>query len=260
MEEFYIHARAPFAAYRYFQAGNYRITMPTMPPSAAYGLVLNLAGIEMRTALMDKTTLIKAISRLYSFDSEDTIPSLKIAIGSLGILSKGQIFQQLHTYPVGESGSEKERQKLVRKGKKVGPSLEFLAKGGKYWIIPAKREFITNLNIVIGIQTEIGELKKRIIQGLNGQLDLPRYGLPFAGDNNFLFDSIEVYDEPPEEAYWYSLVQPDEIPETESCRLTVGIDRADNSKTYAPLFARTEEKSKSPPPEAWVWTPKKPET
>ena len=54
--------------------------------------------------------------------------------------------------------------------------------------------------------------------------------MPFAGDNNFLFDRIDILDEVPE-VFWYVRMQPDDPPMRGSYRLTVGIDRADNSKT-----------------------------
>ena len=43
-----IYFQAPFAVFRTFTAGSFRPTAPFMTPSAAYGLLLNLAGIEMR--------------------------------------------------------------------------------------------------------------------------------------------------------------------------------------------------------------------
>lgn len=240
MEEFFIHVKAPFAAFRYFQAGNYRVTMPTMPHSAAYGLILNLAGIEMRTAKNEKTTLIKNAVKDYSFKNEHTVPSFKIAIGDLENTSRGSVYQQLHDYPP----AAKEIQ-LLR------------AKGTKPRILPTRREFLIGLNTVIGIKTEIPEFKQIIQDGLNGGTE-NRYGLPFAGDNNFLFDSIEVLDNPNIPAIWYYPVSADEIPETETVRLTVGINRLDNSETKAPLFAVTKEKSFEPPSDAWVWTPREP--
>jgi CRISPR-associated protein Cas5t len=237
MEEFFLHIKAPFAAYRYFQAGNYRATMPTMPHSAAYGLVLNLAGIEMRVGMNEKTTRIKETVRDYSFE-EENIPSLEIAIGDMENTSRGSVYQQLHDYPP----SPKEAQ-LLR------------AKGTKPRILPTRREFLIGLNVVIGIKTNIPEFKQKILDGMNGSIET-RYGLPFAGDNNFLFDTIGILDEPNIPATWYYPVSPDEIPETETVRLTVGINRLDNSETTAPLFAVTKEKSVYPPPNAWVWTPK----
>ncbi|EJO68236.1 CRISPR-associated protein Cas5 [Leptospira kirschneri] len=243
MEEFFIHIKAPFAAYRYFQAGNYRTTMPTIPHSAAYGLILNFAGIEMRTAVNEMTTLIKNVVKDYSFENEDFIPSLEIAIGDIENAKKGSVYQQLHTYPVGDAS----------KGFREG------TKGAKYHIIPTRREFLVGLNTMIGVRTNLSGFMKKIQSGLNGDIE-NRYGLPFAGDNNLLFNFLEIYEEAIYPATWYYPVTEDEIPETETVRLTVGIDRLNNSKTTAPLFATTKEKSLQPPPNAWVWTPKEPES
>lgn len=239
MEEFYIHVKAPFAAYRYFQAGNYRATMPTMPHSAAYGFVLNILGIEMRTGLDKKTTSIKEITREYTFENEDCIPSLEIVIGDIEIAGKGSLYQQLHDYP-----PQPKEVQLTR------------AKGTKPRILPTRREMLISLDTIFGIRSNLPNLKQKIISGLNGEYNHTRYGLPFAGDNNLLFDSIEVLDSPNIPAHWYYPISADEIPETETVRLTVGIDRLDNSNTISPLFAITKEKSPSPPPNAWVWTPK----
>ncbi|MGQ2826114.1 CRISPR-associated protein Cas5 [Leptospira kirschneri] len=243
MEEFFIHIKAPFAAYRYFQAGNYRTTMPTIPHSAAYGLILNFAGIEMRTAVNEMTTLIKNVVKDYSFENEDFIPSLEIAIGDIENAKKGSVYQQLHTYPVGDAS----------KGFREG------TKGAKYHIIPTRREFLVGLNTMIGVRTNLSGFMKKIQSGLNGDIE-NRYGLPFAVDNNLLFNFLEIYEEAIYPATWYYPVTEDEIPETETVRLTVGIDRLNNSKTTAPLFATTKEKSLQPPPNAWVWTPKEPES
>ena len=43
-----LRVKAPFAAFRYFTAGSYRPTAPFVTPSAAYGLLLNLAGFDTR--------------------------------------------------------------------------------------------------------------------------------------------------------------------------------------------------------------------
>ncbi|WP_078131287.1 CRISPR-associated protein Cas5 [Leptospira kirschneri] len=242
MEEFFIHIKAPFAAYRYFQAGNYRATMPTIPHSAAYGLILNFAGIEMRTAVNEMTTLIKNVVKDYSFENEDFIPSLEIAIGDIETTIKGLVYQQLHDYPPTIKDDKKEK-----------------AKGTKPRIIPTRREFLVGLNTMIGVRTNLSGFMKKIQSGLNGDIE-NRYGLPFAGDNNLLFNFLEIYEEAIYPATWYYPVTEDEIPETETVRLTVGIDRLNNSKTTAPLFATTKEKSLQPPPNAWVWTPKEPES
>jgi len=254
MENFFIRIKAPFAGYRYFQAGNYRVTMPTMPHSAAYGLILNLAGVEMRTGKNEPTTLIKKTSSDFNFDSEELIPAFEIAIGEFKVPEKNSVYQQLHSYPVGTSGTENERQAKIKKGGKPGPSLESLSKGAKFWIAPTRREFLTNLDVIIGLRTQNSGFKEKILDGLNGRL-AGRYGLPFAGDNNYLIDSIEMFNDSAEKATWYYPVAPDEIPKSETCRLTVGIDRASNHLTKMPVFAKTDEKSLLPPESAWIWTP-----
>jgi CRISPR-associated protein Cas5t len=227
----WLRVRAPFAAYRGFQAGVYRSTMPIVPPSAALGLVLNLAGIEMRTGLDKPTTQIRP-----------DIPHLQLAIGSVdGSGSEVcSLYQQLHSYPVGASGKE----------------LKAKTHGAKYWIVPVRRELLVGLDIVIGIR-EFEGLFDRIRQGLRGELNDRRYGLPFAGDNNFLLDRIDILDQPPP-TYWYEQMDIDSEPRKRSQRLTVGIDRLDNSKTTSYLFAPIASPSNEPPSNAWIWTPKNP--
>jgi len=87
--------------------------------------------------------------------------------------------------------------------------------------------------------------------------DRPCYGLPFAGDNNFLFDRIDSLETPPP-TLWYVQLQPDDPPMRGSYRLTVGIDRADNSKTTSYLYAPMDIPLTEPPDHAWTWTPRQP--
>ncbi|MGK7897121.1 MAG: CRISPR-associated protein Cas5 [Xenococcus sp. (in: cyanobacteria)] len=70
METLWLHIRAPFASFSTLRTGTYRDTMPIMPPSAAYGLILNLAGIEMRGSLKKSITPIRS-----------DIPNIKLAFG-----------------------------------------------------------------------------------------------------------------------------------------------------------------------------------
>lgn len=232
MDGLWLRIRAPFAAFRGFQAGVYRATAPVMPPSAALGLVLNLAGIEMRDQTNGITTLIRT-----------DIPCLRLAIGTVaGTESEiTTLYQQLHSYPVGNSGKD---------------DLKPRTKGAKYWITPARRELLVGLDMVLGVQADF-ELLERVRKGLRGELNDTRYGLPFAGDNNFLFDRIDIIESPPE-TNWYLQVTSDDPPMLNSYRLTVGIDRADNSKTSSALYAPVESSSVEPPENAWTWTPRKP--
>lgn len=227
MNSLWLRVQAPFAAFRGFQAGVYRASSPVMPPSTAYGLVLNLAGIEMRDSTPGVTTLIRS-----------DIPKLQIAVGLVSIPERCSLYQQLHSYPVGASGKE----------------LKEKTHGAKYWITPVRREVLVGYDGVIGIQSGDESLFARIRKGRDGELDAPRYGLPFAGDNNFLIDRIEIVAEPPPDTYWYARMLPDDPPRKGSCRLTVGIDRADNSRTTSWLYAPGEN-SISPPEAAWTWVP-----
>lgn len=228
MDTMWLRVRAPFAAFRGFQAGTYRATSPVMPPSTAFGLILNLAAIEMRESLNSPITVIKK-----------ELPKLKISIGTLSEAERCSLYQQLHSYPVGASGKE----------------LAARTKGAKYWIVPARREILIDYDGIVGVQSEDDYLFNRVKQGLCGELQEPRYGLPFAGDNNLLFDRIEIVEEPPETTRWYSRIQPGDSPRKGSCRLTVGINRTDNSRTTSYLYAPTFECGKEPPEAAWTWTP-----
>jgi CRISPR-associated protein Cas5t len=230
MDCLWLRIRAPFAAFRGFQAGVYRSTCPVMPPSTALGLVLNLAGIEMRDYTATPNLLIRA-----------DVPCLKIAIATLPD-SKSEVctlYQQLHSYPVGSSGKD---------------NLKPRTHGAKYWITPVRRELLVGLDMILGVQAS-QDLLEQVEKGLKGESDRDRYGLPFAGDNSFLFDRIDILDEVPE-VFWYVRMQPGDPPMRGSYRLTVGIDRADNSKTTSFLFAPVETPSSEPPENAWTWTPK----
>ena len=220
--------KAPFASFRPFQSGSYRSTTPVPSPSTVYGILLNLAGIEQRTATDQPITLIR-----------DDLPEMEIAIGVPNGCQKqtSVLSQQLHNYPVGSSGKE-----LAKK-----------TYGNKYWIAPVRREVLVDFCIIVGLKTD-QQLCDRIVQGLNGELDEPRYGLPFAGDNNFLFDEIKIISEQNIPCTkWYYPIEDNTRPKGGICRLTTWIDRADNTKTniqvFAPVFCN------SPPENAWLNLP-----
>jgi CRISPR-associated protein Cas5t len=200
----FLRLDAPFAAYRWLQAGVFRGTFPVIPHSAAWGLALNLAGIETRGALDEVVTPIRPDA-----------PRLDVAVGLVRAGERSTLYQQLHAYPVGNSGKE----------------LQAKTKGAKYWIAPAKREVLVGAVFAVGVRGSV-TLVERVQQGLHGAF--PRYGLPFAGDNQFLFNSIDVV--AAGEARWFVPVEPGGSP-PESTRLTTTIDRSDSSRTAAPLFA-----------------------
>lgn len=220
--EQFLHLKAPFAAFRPFQSGAYRSTIPIPSPSTVYGLLLNLAAIEQRDKLEAPTTLIK-----------EDLPQIEIAIGQISQPETALLSQQLHQYPVGTSGAE-----LAKK-----------TYGAKYWITPVRRTILVNLDLVVGFKAEKW-LRDRILKGLNGELEESRYGLPFAGDNNFLFDEIKPIDSP-KMARWYSPLKNNSHPQPGICRLTIWINRADNTKTQTAEFAPSAF-CLNPPKDAWI--------
>jgi CRISPR-associated protein Cas5t len=229
----WLRLKAPFAAFRWMQAGVWRGTSPVIPPSAAWGLVLNLAGIETRSDESGETTLIRADA-----------PVLELAIADADGATRehsherASLYQQLHTYPVGKSGKE----------------FQARTYGNKYWIAPVRRELLVGFDMVLGVRGP-GGLLERVTRGLRGELGERRYGLPFAGDNNLLFDRIDVLPSPPS-ARWYTPVRRDDGVRAQSCRLTIAIDRDDASRTTSALFAPIAEPAEAPPPAAWVFVPR----
>lgn len=218
---------APFAAWRWMQAGVYRGTFPVIPPSAAWGLVLNLAAIETRGAMDEPVTPIR-----------DDAPGLEIAVGTIKPGQRSSLYQQLHSYPVGNSGAE----------------LKARTFGNKYWIAPARRELLVDSVSVVAARGDVAILG-RVAEGLSGRLPVARYGLPFAGDNQFLFNNITIVPNTLQARWYVPTSGVESTPET--TRLTTKIDRRDASKTLAPLFAPSP--PGPVPEEAWVWVGPQPD-
>jgi CRISPR-associated protein Cas5t len=239
----WLRIQARFASFRNFQAGVYRASAPVIPPSTAYGLLMNIAGIDVRDYGDAVTTQI-----------QQDIPEIEVAIGLVTPVSietgmpqfpeLATLYQQLHSYPVGKSGDTPDKPLKAR------------AKGAKYWIVPVRRELIVGFDGIIGLRSEDSVLFQQIDDGLVGRHSKPRYGLPFLGDNNYLIDRIEWLEEPPGETSWYIPIKMEHGPKRGSCRLTIGIDRSDNSRTTSKLFAPNDVLSSEPPSDAWTWTPR----
>ena len=73
-----LYLQAPFAVCRTFAAGWYRPTATFLTPSAAYGLVLNIAGIESRLREEDAAHDGKTPASLIQLG----LPKVRIAIGA----------------------------------------------------------------------------------------------------------------------------------------------------------------------------------
>jgi len=217
-----LYLKAPFAACRPFVAGAYRPSAPFLTPSAAFGLLFNLAGINMRT--------------------EPSWPELEIAMGTVKLHGSTVLIQQLHNYPIGETGKEHRER----------------CKGNKYNIQPIRREILVDLEAWLFVRAE-PEILAVIRDGLLGDSRnqanaQPRYGLPFIGDNNFLIDRLE--ERPVSQAiHWFYQVDLNQVESTEIpplFRLTIEIDRTSMTKTRTALFTLSPSASLSPPVEAWL--------
>jgi CRISPR-associated protein Cas5t len=251
-----LYVEAPFAVCRTFTAGWYRPTATFLTPSAAYGLLLKLAGIETRLREEDEGHPRSVPATLM----RDDLPPVQIALGAAAVRRVhgafveipepdryprvATVYQQLHNYPVGDAKP---------KGASEKPSVAGMkrAKGNKYNITPVRREFLVGLRAVVAVNAK-PDLETNIRLGLSGELRAGRYGLPFLGDNAFLPDRIDPLDIPPA-AHWYERVTADAATiRPRTTRLTVWIDRADMSCTSSALFAPTPEATTAPPPNAWT--------
>jgi CRISPR-associated protein Cas5t len=221
-----LYVRAPFAAFRSFMAGWYRPSAPFLTPSAAYGLVLNVAGFESRR---DDGRSVLTLTR-------PDLPKARLALGALSLPIVQTIYQQLHNYPVGESGREREQEGW----------------GSKFNIQPIRREYLAGIEGYVVLDGN-SSLESAVRAGLHGGQPA-RYGLPFLGDNNFLLDVLR--EEPaPRAARWYEQVMPDDPPsDVLPSRLTVWIDRTDSSRTGSALYRPTAQQAYIPPG-AWSEIP-----
>jgi len=231
----WFYLEAPFAACRTFTAGWYRPTATFLTPSAAYGLLLNVAQIETRLREGEEGHDGKTPATLV----RRGLPAAKIAIGlpADGAFPRiASVFQQLHNYPVGVSGAERAESCF----------------GNKYNITPVRRELLLDVRAIVVVDAE-QELERRIRQGLQGELNDGRYGLPFLGDNQFLLDKLQELREP-RPAYWYEQIreQTGGAPRPRTTRLTILIDRADLSRTTSALYAPASQPDVTIPTSAWT--------
>ena len=232
-DRLFLRLDAPFAACRPFVAGWYRPTAPFLTPSAVYGLLLNVAGVESRLWEHEKGHGGKVPASLTN-DDELRKWRCKLALG----IPAGEVpprvetvYQQLHNYPVGASGMPKE-----------------LAKGTKNNITPVRREVLCGVRAAVAVECE-PDFADRLRLGLTGGPTGRTYGLPFLGDNSFLLDRFE--ETPPRPTRWYEKVDPADRPRAGTARLTVRVDRADMSGTTSHLFAPAATASADVPDGAW---------
>ena len=96
------------------------------------------------------------------------------------------------------------------------------------------------------------KLEDRVRQGLSGNFNAERYGLPFVGDNQFLIDRLEETE--PRSAHWYEIISNESESKLRphTTRMTAWIDRADMSRTVSHLYAPLEQATPEIPASAWT--------
>lgn len=223
-----VRVKAPFGAFRLFAAGSYRPSAPFPTFASVYGLLLNVAGIESR---MDD-------GKSHMTLTAAGLPSCQLALGLFATPETQVLFQQLHNYPVGNTGREHAKE----------------TRGNKYNIQPISREFLSGLDFCAAVDAN-HDLEARIRQGVDrGSEYRPgeetRYGIPFLGDNNLFLSHLGV-DESDEPTRWLRALGADEAG-IAATRLYTWIDRADNTKTQSRLFVVEGAASSAPPDASWV--------
>jgi CRISPR-associated protein Cas5t len=226
---------APFAACRPMMAGWHRPTAGFLTHSAAYGLILNVAGIEMRLGEHEPGHpggVPASVTRA-------GLPSFRLALGlpeGVGLPGVGTVFQQLHNYSVAAGNA--------------GIRPEF-ALGRKNNIAPVRRELLCGLHALAAVAAD-EEFEALIRRGLRGENNESRYGLPFLGDNNFTPDRLDEVE--PRPARWFALTDAGRgtPPLAGTSRLTTYVDRVAPIGTRSALFSPTPNSSVDPPETALV--------
>ena len=246
-----IRYASPFAVFRDFTAGYFRSTFRFSSYSALYGLLLNIAGIEMRGKLGNGPTEVR--KGLPSFEVASAVVCWNKGRHSFdgsgteaAMPGSAVLFQQLHALPVGATNKHRIP----------------LTKGNKHHISPGRRQVLVGLKGLCYLRghPEVEELLRVSLETAPDKED--RYGLPFLGDNSFMLEELDLLR--PEEEFPVSWVVRDEeeddfdllgFPEQASSspfRLTIWADRVGMSETRSDFFVTETGVSTRPPDSAWV--------
>ena len=222
---FTLYVQAPFARFQHFVGGKWRPTADFITPSAAFGLVLNLASIDMREGLgTERYTQIKP-----------GVADMEIALGALEMPAKQRVLQHLHTYAQQPTGVERVRADDCR--------------GHPHMMSPCWRETLVGIRAYVAVKPiHPANLEEQVRYGLAGKL--PRYGVPFLGDSNYILDVVRMANRL-EPAMWFEQVPGDQGGMPYVTRLTVTIDRNDSARTVTSTFCASKPCAEVPPA-AWV--------
>lgn len=245
----FVYFKAPFGAFRFFQSIEMSMTADFVTHSAAYGLLLGLAGIPRER------------KKEYS--------GARIALGLKGekLPLHGRVYQQLHWVKL--EGRVEKRKGKPPKGETLKAAFE-RSKGTKPDIRPYVREFLFGVKSyndvsaggasgaryrLHGFEGYIGlnhlQLEELVSKGVKEPATLDYRGLPFMGDNNFFLERIEVSDKP-SPCRWFSKYQGQPLPRGERLHyLSVWTDYDTDSRSSTLPFTLSSIQE-SPPNEAWI--------
>lgn len=245
MESIIISFKAPFFSYREFNTGDYCYSLPVIPHSAAYGLVLNLAGIEIKGVNCENINT----------------PMLEIAVGLVSYDNVSCLIHQYHKYTQSygnkyspyewvknDDGTYTLKEEIKKKGKQK-TSLSDVKKqyhGRKWGIGIIKREYLIDYHGVIGVKGD-SEIINKIKEGIDNCVG----SIPYAGQSNLMFSHLNIENT---EAYWLvtELLDDDDNDEVKSVQLTTEVNRIKSNKTLRKTFYINNEMSSEPYEKSWV--------
>lgn len=223
-----LNIQAPFASWRSFSTGRAQGVLPVIPPSAAFGLFLNLAGIEMKAGVLEK---MKG-NTYFCHPNRDDLPHLEVATGTCSDMSSGELIHHMHGYvqtvSKGTLGGKKQKE------------YEDSFHGRKFSIFLGRRKYLNGYNGLVACRNN-----PEIISKIRHNLEHGTDDVPFAGSTNLTFDVIREVDN--QECHWYVKSET-----ARSIPLTISVHRSKKDTSVRRLFTRSGNATKSPPENAWT--------
>lgn len=235
----FLYFKAPFGAFRFFQSIEMAMTADFVTHSAAYGLLLGLAGIPR--------------------ESKKDHAGARIALGLKGerLPLRGRVYQQLHRVKGGleEPGNRKAFERSKGTKPDIRPYFREFLFGVKSYNHDSTDEVSSARYRLHGFEGYIGlnhpPLEELVFKGVEEPATLDCWGLPFMGDNNFFLERIEVSNQP-SSCRWFSKYQGQSLPRGERLHyLSVWTDYEIDSRSGILPFTLTSIQE-SPPNEAWI--------
>ena len=178
-----LHVKAPMGTSRHYNINKYRATHPVLSLSTLYGMLSNLAGINMRK--WDDTCRNNII--------RDDLPDMNISIGYAKLPIVSTLYE--HTLKMMENDNYK---------KKLGDKL---VKQCRQSIEPKRTDYLIGLDFWVTVEADAEIIRRIRNYAINGIVDpmmndtCNRYGVLFIGSSNCMVNYI-AEDPIPDELFW----------------------------------------------------------